>query len=408
MQIIGDIIVYILMACLAIGCIGAVKDSSAGVGYEFCEGIRQLGVIFIPVAGVMAALPYLQHFIEFAFSGIANTMGHDSAIWAGILLPPDMGGNILANKLAETPETWIIALFVAFILGTGVTFGIPLSMAMVDKENYDYMALGILCGLMACPIGITVSCALCMYVHPLIRADVSTTAVAASRLSLHWNQILINLLPVYLICILVAVGIWLAPRVMIKGFLKFGKALNSALYIVFSLSVIEYFTGLGSRLWTNWEFSPIVADLADSNRALETAGYCAMMLGGAYPMMYLLKKYLGKIIEKIGGRLGLSAEGCLGIIASSVTLVAMFRAFKTMPPIDKVRSAAWAICAGYFLADHLVYCYNFQPELYGCLLIGKISGGLLAMIFVSIFAKKTVAEMSGQLCVKESVVNKCI
>lgn len=393
MQFIGNVIVYILMICLLLGCVGAVINPSKGIGFEFCEGIRQLGTIFIPVAGVMAALPYLRVFVETVFLKLANMMGHDLAIWAGMILPPDMGGNILANSLASGFETWIIALFVAFILGTGVTFGIPLSIAMVEKRDHKYMALGILCGLMACPVGITVSCVLCMYTHPMIRPAVSTALAATQPLFLTWPVILVNLLPVYLLCLIIAVGIWLAPQKAIKCFLLFGNLLNCVLYVVFALAVVEYFTGLGSLLWPGWEFYPIVADAADSNRALETAGYCAMMLGGAYPMMYLLQKYCGSAIAKLGNQLGITSVGCLGIIASSVTLVAMFRAYGKMPPLDKVRSAAWAICSGYFLADHLVYCYNFQPTLYGCLLAGKIAGGILAMILVSLLVKKTVANM---------------
>lgn len=393
MQYISDGIIYVLVICMLLGCIGAVRDSSYGIGFEFCEGIRQLGVIFIPVAGVMAMLPYLNQFILSFFSKISELMGHDTAMWAGILLPPDMGGNILANAIASCTETWIIALFTSFILGANITFGIPLSIAMVAKRDYKYMALGILCGLMACPIGITLSCVLCMYTQPAIRDGISTTLSATKMLSLTWPVILTNLLPVYILCTAIAVGIWRMPQKMIKGFYIFGKMLSGLLYIIFALSVAEYFTGLGSMLWKGWVFSPIIADRLDSNRALEIAGYCAMMLGGAYPMMYLLQKCFGKVLGKIGNRFGFTSIGCLGIIASAVTLVAMFRNFAKVPPIDKVRSAAWALCGGYILADHLVYCYNFQPALYGCLLVGKIVGGILALFFVSIFVKKAVIKM---------------
>ena len=104
MQYISDGIIYVLMGCMLLGCIGAIRDSSRGIGFEFCEGIRQLGVIFIPVAGVMAMLPYLRIFVTTFFAKIAGIMGHDTAIWAGILLPPAMGGNLLANSIASCGE----------------------------------------------------------------------------------------------------------------------------------------------------------------------------------------------------------------------------------------------------------------------------------------------------------------
>lgn len=392
MQYIGNLIMYLIMGCLALGCIGAIRHPDSGIGYEFCEGIRQLGVIFIPIAGVMTLLPYIQIGIEKLFNGISNVIGCDTAIWAGMILPPDMGGNLAAYELAGSAESWIIALLTAFILGSGVTFGIPLCMEMVEEKDYPYLAQGILCGIMACPFGITVSCFLAMLTKPEIRTTISTVSDSFQILQLTLGQILHNLLPVYVICLVISVGMIVIPRKMIKGFIAFGKALNQILYLAFALAVIEYFTGVFSHLIPGWRFSPIVADSVDYNRALEIAGYCALMLGGAYPMLYLLRKYLGKGIEELGRKLHISPEGCLGILASSVTLVAMFRIYKEMPPEDKIRSSAWVICAGYILADHLVYCYNFQPSLYGCLLGGKLAGGFIAMIFVSVITKRNRKE----------------
>lgn len=397
MQMIGTIIIRIVMICMTLGVIGAVRNPDKGIGFEFCEGIRQLGTIFIPIAGVMAVLPYMQSLILTVFSGISRWMGHDIAIWAGVLLPPDMGGNVLANALAVTPEAWIIALFTAFILGSGVTFGIPLSISMVSAKYHKDLARGILCGLIACPAGITVSCVLCMYTHPAIRPEVSTILPATEQLHLSWLIIFRNLLPVYILCMCIAVLMCFFPERAIKCFLILGKVLTALLYVIFAVAVVEYFTGLGSELWAGWRFDPIIADSRDYNRALETAGYCALMLGGAYPMMYLLQKYCGKGIAKIGKRLGLSAEGCLAILASSVTLVALFRAFDKMPPIDKSRSAAWAISSGYLLADHLVYCYNFQPQLYGCLLFGKLAGGFLSLFLVSVLTRRENASKDGDI-----------
>ena len=108
-------------------------------------------------------------------------------------------------------------------------------------------------------------------------------------------------------------------------------------------------------------------------------------------MMYLLRKFFGKTIVRIGEKLGISELGCLGLIASAVSLVAIFRNYGEMPPIDKVRCIAWSLCGGYFLADHLVYCYNYQPNLYGCLLFGKLAGGICAMVLVEVLIKKKIA-----------------
>lgn len=383
MQIISHFILYILMACLMAGCIGAIRNPKSGIGFEFLEGIHQLGVIFIPIAGVMASLPYLERFIPTAFCGIAAAMGHDPAIWGGIFLPPDMGGNLLEHDIASSPETWIIALFVSFILGCNITFSIPMSVSMVRDSDYGDLALGILSGITACPVGITVSCIVCMLTNPPVRAEVSVTSGTTVHLSLTLPMIFRNLLPVYLICFTLAIGVWKFPRAMVRGFRVFGKVFQNVLCVIFALSAVEYFTGLFSRLIPGWDFSPIIADQADYNRALEIAGYCALMLGGAYPMLYLIQKYCGRFVRSLAKLFHVSFRGALGILASSVTLVALFREYDRMDSADRIRSAGWAFCSGFIFADHLVYCFNFQPDLYVPLVIGKITGGIFCMLFIS-------------------------
>lgn len=63
MEMIGTVIVYIIMACAVIGAIGAIRNAEVGVGKEFMSGLHTVGHIFVPAAGIMAAIPYLTIFI---------------------------------------------------------------------------------------------------------------------------------------------------------------------------------------------------------------------------------------------------------------------------------------------------------------------------------------------------------
>src|SRR5690606_36014554 len=81
-----------------------------------------------------------------------------------------------------------------------------------------------------------------------------------------------------------------------------------------------------------WGFDPIIADVEDQTRALETAGYIGIMLAGAFPMVYLLRKYLGGPLEALGSKVGLSAVGSAGMLATIANILAMFRLVRLMPP----------------------------------------------------------------------------
>ena len=48
---------------------------------------------------------------------------------------------------------------------------------------------------------------------------------------------------------------------------------------------------------------------------MELLGTIAMMLTGAFPMVTLIRRYLGKPLEKLGRLAGLEASGSVGLVA---------------------------------------------------------------------------------------------
>ena len=67
MELIGTIVVYIIMACALVGCIASVVRPESELGQQFVAGIDSIGPIFLPVAGIMAAAPYLTAFVSAVF-----------------------------------------------------------------------------------------------------------------------------------------------------------------------------------------------------------------------------------------------------------------------------------------------------------------------------------------------------
>jgi ethanolamine transporter len=192
-------------------------------------------------------------------------------------------------------------------------------------------------------------------------------------------KIILNLSPLLLFVVLLAVGLYFLPDLMIKGFMWFGRIMDAGIKLVLVFSIVEIFTGLFSHLFGSWGFHPIMADKADQFRALETAGYIGIMLAGAFPMVYLLQKYAGKPLEAVGKKLGLSKEGSAGILATIANILAMFKLIRSMPPKDKVINISFAVCSAFLLGDHLSFTANFQPTLILPVIIGKFSAGVIGI-----------------------------
>lgn len=379
MDQIGNYVLYVIMFCAVLGALAAIKDSDKGLGREFMEGIHATGYIFVPAAGIMASIPYLTILIERISGPFFNALGADPALAATTIIASDMGGYHLAAALASSKEALVMALITGFMGGATIVFSIPMGLAMLDKRDHKYMALGIMSGILTIPVGVLIASLLLMVSNPMVREVVATNGEATYQLALGIGPIFANLLPIIVFVVALAAGLRFLPDLMIKGFIIFGRLLDALIKLVLVFSIVEYFTGVFTGVFGGWGFDPIIADAEEQTRALETAGYIGIMLAGAFPMVYLLRQYFGRPLEALGRKVGLSAEGSTGMLATTANILAMFRLVRQMPPKDKVINIAFGVCAAFLLGDHLSFTANFQPTIILPVLIGKLSAGFVAV-----------------------------
>lgn len=379
MAYIGNIVVYMIMICAVLGAFAAIKDPENGLGKQFMEGLHSVGYIFIPAAGIMASIPYLSWFIDKAAGPFFAAIGADPAIAATAILASDMGGYQLADALKESYEGWIMALIVGFMAGATIVFSIPVGLAMLDKRDHKYMALGVMSGLLTIPIGAFISSVMMLLTNAQVRDVISTSSASTYEFTISYAQLILNLAPLAVMVIVLALGLYFLPDLMIKGFMIFGRVMDAGIKLVLVFSIVEFFTGFFSTVFGGWGFSPIIADADDQFRALETAGYIGMMLAGAFPMVYLIQKYAGRPLGALGSKIGLSEAGSAGLLATSANILAMFKLVASMPPKDKVINISFAVCGAFLLGDHLSFTANFQPTLILPVMIGKLTAAVIGI-----------------------------
>ncbi|MDO5630237.1 MAG: ethanolamine utilization protein EutH [Paracoccus sp. (in: a-proteobacteria)] len=380
---IGTFVIYIIMACAVIGAIASIIDSESPLGKEFNAGLHAIGYIFIPVAGIMAAIPYLSAFISAVAGPVFQIINADPAMAATSIIAVDMGGYQLARELSLSPEGWIIASITGFMAGATIIFTIPVGLAMLDKADHPYMAVGIMCGVLSIPIGVLVSCLALGIMDISIRPDITATGEATQALAMNMMQVMRDIAPLILFCVVLAVCLKLFPAAMIRLFLIFGRVMYAAITLVLVFSIVEYFTGLFTAILGHWGFAPIIADEEDQFRALEIAGYIGIMLSGAFPMVWLMNHFLQAPMQAVGARLGLSSAGTAGLLAAAANVLAMFRLVKDMPPRDKVLVISFAVCGAFMFGDHLAFSANFQPTIIVPLLLGKLTGGIAGFMIAT-------------------------
>lgn len=399
---IGIYVTYVIMIFVVLGALAAIRDSQQGMGKEFIEGIHCIGPTFIPVAGIMAALPYLSKFVESTFGPVFASIGADPAIGATTIIAVDMGGYQLAQVLATTKENWLMAMVVGYMAGATIIFSIPVGLAMLQPKDHKYMALGIMSGLLSIPIGVFVACAVLALGEPMVRDAIGSNLEANYQISLSFAVILRNLFPLIIFCVVLALGLRFFPDKMIRGFLWFGRIMYGAITMILAFSIVEYFTGFFTFVFGHWGFDPIIADKADQFRALEIAGYGGIMLAGAFPMVYAIGKYLEKPVSALGRRFGLDTTGAAGMLAAAANILAMYRLVAIMRPKDKVMCIAYAVCGAWVIGDHLAFTANFQPTMIVAIMSGKFLGGVSGALLARWLSVPKAIELSEQDFLEQS------
>jgi ethanolamine transporter len=395
MQIVSNIVLYTMMAFVLIGAAFAIRNSDSGIGKEFLQGIHSIGHLFVPVAGIMASIPYLTTAVEKGAGPIWQALGADPSIAATTFIASDMGGYQLAFATAGDSGAWITAMVTGFMAGATIVFTVPVGLAMLQKTDQRYMALGIMSGVLTIPIGVLVTMVIIMITRPLIRGDVRTTGPSETVIDgLNIQELLANLLPLLLIVVAIAAGLKFAPGFMIKAFIMFGRLIDAAVKIILALSIVEYFTGIFTKMFGAWGFEPIIATADDHFRALEVVGAVGIMLAGAFPMVYAINKFLAGPLSRLGNRVGISETGVTGMLGGAANALALFHVVKNMSPRDKVISIAFVVCGGFLLGDHLSFTANFQPNLIGAVLVGKLTAAILAIVLARYIAVPTAERLA--------------
>lgn len=377
----GRILLYIIMACCVIGGLARVFNEKSGLAHSFNEGIYTMAELFIPIVGLMVSIPYLKVGVEKIFGGIFRSFGADPVVASAMIIPPDCGSYAMALTMGETKEILIIVLAVGYMCASTVTFNIPIGLSILDEKDHKYLALGAMTGFLSVPFGIFATYMVVYFTSPAIRTTFTTVGTPDYIPELSILMIFHNLVPIIIVCLLLAIGLKTRPERMIKLFIVFGRTINALLTLVVVASIIQHYTGLFTHVFGNWGFDPILADRVEIFRSIELLGSIAMMLTGTFPMVYLIRKYLNRPLGKLGAMVGLDTDGTAGLIACMANGIALFGLIRDMKPSSKVICVSFLVCAGYSLGDFIAFNVNFQPNLTAAVFIGQLFGGIIGIVF---------------------------
>lgn len=352
-----EILIAIMAVFAVFGAIDRIFGNRWGLGKEFEEGILAMGSLALAMVGIVSLAPVLAAVLKPVVVPIFGFLGADPAMFAGTILACDMGGGALAMQMTESRDAAMLGgVLNGSMLGATLVFTIPVAMGILREEDRPAMAKGILCGIVTIPFGVLAG------------------GVAAG---FPVGMVLRNLIPIVLIAVLIALGLWRAEQAMVRGFAIFGKLVVILVTVGLATAIVEALTGFA-----------VIPGMAPISEGFETVGTIAIILAGAFPLVFVLTKLLRQPLMAVGRKLGINDAAAAGLIASLANSIATFGLVKDMNERGKVINIAFAVSAAFVFGDHLGFTAGFAPEMIGPMIIGKLVGGVSAVAVAMFLTKK--------------------
>lgn len=333
---------------MVLGAIDRILGNRAGLGERFEEGITAMGTLALAMIGILCLAPVLADLLRPVVVPLYSLMGADPAMFAGTILANDMGGAPLAMELAQTPDAGRFGgLIIGAMLGATAVFTIPVALGIIDPADRPALAKGVLAGVITIPIG---------------------AFVGGITAGFGISMVLRNLIPIVLIALLIAIGLWRIPNGMVKGFTLFGKGVLLIITIGLAAAIWEALTGIAP-----------IPGMAPISEGFSTVGHIAIVLAGAFPLVHVITRVFRRPLMKLGSLLGMNDVAAAGMVASLANSIPMFGMMKDMDSRGKVLNVAFAVSASFVFGDHLGFTAGYDPTMIAPMILGKLTGGVTAV-----------------------------
>lgn len=355
---------YITILALVFAVLGAVDriiGNRFGLGKEFEKGFMLLGNMSLAMIGMIVIAPLLADLLEPIFDFVADVLKLDPSIIPASLFANDMGGAPLSTQIARDPSMGgFNALVVSSMMGCTISYTIPYSMSVVKPELHKHVLFGFLCGIVTIPVGCFAAGLVC-------------------RLPI--GLLLIDLLPLVILSIVIAVGLMLAPGLCIRIFGIVGTIIKVVITIGLMLGVFTFLTGL----------EPIKG-LTTLEEAAVICLNAAAVLAGMFPLMFVLSKVFSRPLKALGDQVQISETSALGLLNSLVTNTTTFEMVNRMDTKGIVLNSAFAVSGAFTFGAHLAFTMAYDADYLIPVIIGKLIAGFGALILSVFIYKRTYNE----------------
>lgn len=348
----SDIVLWVMVIFSIIGGIDKLLNNKYGLGNKFEEGFEAMGGLVLSMVGIISLAPAIAQLLMPILSYLSKITHADPSVFTSSILAIDMGGYAISVGVAKDQN---IAKFTGLILssmmGATVSFTIPIAINMISEEDFAYFAKGILAGIITIPIGML---------------------VGGIAMKLEYKYIFINLIPVVVLAIIIAIGLLKFERKMIHIFVILGKIIIAISTIGLLMSILDFVFNI-----------KLISNMMLFEEGLTIVGKIAVILSGAYPFFHFIYMIMNKTLSGISKKLSINEFSCLGIITSLANCIPMIGIYDQMDNKGKIINAAFAVSGAFTFGGQLGYITTISEDMIIPFVLAKLSAGISSVMLAN-------------------------
>jgi len=134
----------------------------------------------------------------------------------------------------------------------------------------------------------------------------------------------------------------------------------------------------------------IIPGMKPIHEGMAIVGDIAIVLAGAFPLVFVITKLFNKPLMALGKVLGMNDVSAAGLVASLANCIPMFGMMKDMDDRGKIINVAFCVSAAFVFGDHLGFTAGFNADMITPMIVAKLVGGISAVALAMVIANKTL------------------
>ena len=185
------------------------------------------------------------------------------------------------------------------------------------------------------------------------------------------KELLSSLLPVTLICVLIALSIFFGGERTVGVFQVMGRGINLLAIILFALVLVQVFFD-----------SPSVqfVDPALIGEVLTIVFKISVVVCGSFILSNLILRYFMHPILSIARLIHVNEFAIIGLLLNLINSVSMFSVFGKMDRRGQLMNAAAAVTSGFVFGGQLAFVSSVNNDAVLTFILSKLLAGVLSIV----------------------------